>query len=141
MPFALSALAAGLLGAHAVDGPPVGERRRPRLHRATRGVVARRQAPQFDERLLRDFLALGRIAHDLQHDAVQQRGQRVVEIGERRLVTSTRTTQQRAERILGGFIVIVVAASPAKSALRSMCLPSPRFDDQKRGPVSHVTRS
>ena len=53
------------------------------------GVVARRQAPQFDERLLRDLLALCRVAHHLQHDAVQQRCQRVVQLGERRLVAAT----------------------------------------------------
>ena len=75
--------AMGLLAAHAVDGPPVGDRDGPRANAAPVAVEARRLPPQLDEDLLGDLLGLRRVAQDAPGHAVHGGRQPVVERGER----------------------------------------------------------
>src|SRR4029450_12060035 len=73
------AVATRLLTAHAIDGPPPGDRRRPRPHRPAAAVVARRLAPDLEEHLLGHLLGVAGVVKDALADTEYQGGELVVE--------------------------------------------------------------
>src|SRR6185436_25736 len=71
--------------------------------------------------LLRDLLALRRVAHDLQHDPVQHRSQVVVQLTEGRFVAAADAMQEDAERNVAniGLVAELARASERPHATRS----------------------